>query len=103
VKQIRQIVLKNFLQDDHDRRAQHAAPDIAGATDHGDEEIFDAGLGAEGCRVHGALEVGIEPTGQSGEHSCVNKDQEFGARRMDAERLTCDVAVPQRADGAAGA
>ena len=29
--------------------AKHGTPDIAGAADHGDEEIFDAGLCAERC------------------------------------------------------
>ncbi len=35
---------KDFLQDDDDRSAQYAAPDITGAADHRDEKIFDAGL-----------------------------------------------------------
>ena len=100
---MRQIALQNFLQDDDDGRAQHAAPDIAGAADHGDEEIFDAGLRAERRRVGGALEMRIEPAGEAGQHRGIDEHQKLGARRMDAEGFGGDMAAPQRADRAAGA
>ena len=103
VKQIRQIALQDFLQDDHDGGAEHAAPDIAGAADHGDEQIFDAGLGAERRRIDGALEMRVEPARQPGQHRRIDEDQELGARRLHAEGFGGDVAAPQRADGPAGA
>ena len=83
--------------------AEHAAPDIAGAADHGDEQIFDAGLGAERRRIDRALEMRIEPAGQPGQHRRIDEHQQLGARRLHAEGLGGDVAAPQRADGAAGA
>ena len=62
---IRQIALQDLLQDDDDAGAEHRAPDIAGAADHRDEQIFDAGLRAERRRIGGALEMRIEPAGQA--------------------------------------
>ena len=100
---IRQIALQHFLQDHHDAGAEHRAPDIAGAADDGDEQIFDAGLGTERCRVGGALEMRIEPAGQAGQHRRIDEHQKLGARRLHAERFTGDMPAPQRADGAAGA
>ena len=103
VKQIRQIALQDFLQDDDDGRAEHAAPDITGAADDRDEEIFDAGLRAERRRVGGALEMRVEPAGEAGQHRGIDEDQKLGARRLHAKRFGGDVSAPQRADGAAGA
>ena len=100
---IRQIALQDFLQDHDDAGAEHRAPDIAGAADHGDEQIFDAGLRAERRRVGGALEMRIEPAGQAGEHRRIDEHQKLGARRLHAERFAGDMPAPQRADRAAGA
>ena len=82
---IRQIALQDLLQDHDDAGAEHRAPDIAGAADHGDEEIFDAGLRAERRRVGGALEMRIEPAGQAGQHRRIDEHQQLGARRLHAE------------------
>ena len=103
MQQIRQIALQDFLQDDDDGGAQHAAPDIAGAADHGDEEILDAGLRAERGGIGGALEMRIEPAREAGQHRGIDEDDELGARRLHAKGFGGDVAAPQRADGAAGA
>ena len=83
--------------------AEHRAPDIAGAADHGDEQIFDAGLRAERRRVGGALEMRIEPAGQAGENRRIDEHQQLGARRLHAKRFAGDMPAPQRADRAAGA
>ena len=102
-KDIRQIALQHLLQDHDDAGAEHRAPDIAGAADHGDEQIFDAGLRAERRRVGGALEMRIEPAGQAGQHRRIDEHQKLGARRLHAERFAGDMPAPQRADRAAGA
>ena len=103
VKQIGQVTLKNFLQDDDDSGPKHAAPHIAGAADDGDEEIFDAGLGAERRWIGGALEMRIEPAGKAGQHRRIDENQELGAGRLHAKCLGGNVSAPQRADRAAGA
>ena len=101
-EQQRQIALQDLLQDDDDAGSQHRAPDIAGAADHRDEEIFDAGMGAERGRIGGALEMRIEPAGQPGQHRRIDEHQQLCARRLHAERFGGDVAAAQRADRAAG-
>ena len=95
--------MQEFLQHHHQSGAEHPAPDIAGAADHGDEEIFDAGLRAEWRRVGGALEMRIEPAGQAGQYRRIDEHQKLGARRLHAERFAGNMPAPQRADGAAGA
>ncbi len=103
VKQIGQIALQDFLQDHDDAGSKHAAPDVTGAADDRDEEIFDAGLRAERRRIGRPLEMRIEPAGQAGQHRRIDEDQELGARRLHAKRLGGDVSAPQCADRAAGA
>ena len=76
---------------------------LAGAADHGDEEIFDAGMRAERRRRHRTLEMRVEPAGQPGQHRGIDEDQQLGARRLHAEGFGGDMAAAQRADGAAGA
>ncbi len=102
-EQQRQIALENLLQDHDDAGAKHRAPDIAGATDHRDEEIFDAGVGTERGRIGGALEMRIEPAGQPGQHRRIDENQQLGARRLHAKGFGGDMAAPQRSDRAAGA
>ena len=89
---IRQVALQDFLQDHHDAGAEHAAPDIAGAADHGDEEILDAGLRAERRRIGGALKMRVEPAGQAGQHRGIDEDQQLCPRRLHAKRFGGDMA-----------
>ena len=102
-KDIRQIALQHLFEDDDNSGAEHRAPDIAGAADHGDEQIFDAGLRAERRRIGGALEMRIEPAGQARENRRIDEHQQLGARRLHAERFAGNMPAPQRADRAAGA
>ena len=103
LEQRRQHALQNVLQDGDDARAQHRAPDVAGAADHGDEQILDAGVETERGRIHEQLEVRVEPAGQAGQHRGMDEDQQLHPRGRHAERFRRHMSAPQRAHGAAGA
>jgi len=57
----------------------------AGAADHGHEKVFDARIEPERRRVHAALHMRVQPTGQSGENRRIDESQDTRLRQVDAE------------------
>ncbi len=100
-QQGRQYVLQLLLDQGDQRGAQHRAPQVAGAADHGHEQVLDAHVQVEGRRAHEALHVGVEPARQRGQQGCQHEELDAVVRRVDAHGLGHDAAAAQRADGPA--
>ena len=79
--------------------ADQRTPDLAGATDHGHEQVFDADVKTEGRRIDEALKVRVEPARNGGEPGRNQKDDHFRARGIDTHRLGHHTAALERADG----
>ena len=60
-KDTRQRILQPLLDHDQQCRAKNCAANGGGAADNGHEQIFDAGIQAEGSRVYEAQHVRIKP------------------------------------------
>ena len=82
-----QHVLQHLLQERDQRRADHGAPDAAGAADHRHEQVLDARGDAERRRIHEALQVRVEPAGDAGQQRRVHEHDDLEPRTVDAERL----------------
>ncbi|ETH82122.1 hypothetical protein L559_2967 [Bordetella pertussis STO1-CHOC-0017] len=101
IDQLGQDVLQLVLDSQDDRRAQQRPPDMAGAADHGHEEVFDAVVQAERTGADRALHMGIQPARQAGQQRRPHEDDDFVDAGIDPHRLGHAGAALQGADGAA--
>jgi hypothetical protein len=74
---LRQPVLQPLLEDGDQAGAQHGAPDVADAADDGHEQVFDALRQPEGGRVNEALQMSVEPAGNTGEQGGDQEDHDL--------------------------
>ena len=101
--EMRQDVLQLIAQDGDAGRAKDCAPDAAGAAEHGHQQIFGASDDAERTGADRALEMRVEPAGETGEHGCIDEQHQLEAGRSGPEGFRRRRAAPQQAHGAADA
>ena len=99
--QLGQQHLQLVFDDLHRARARKRAPDVANATQHRHEQVFNALGQAERRRVHRALKVREQPAGHSRHHRRQHKGQQLVLEGGNAHRLGHRDAAFQRADGPA--
>ncbi len=100
-QQLGQHVLQLGLQQRDQRGAQHRAPQVARAADHGHEQVFDADVEVERRRVDEALQVRVEPARHRRQQRRQHEQFDALLRRVDAHRLGHHTPALERADGAA--
>ena len=98
-----QEVLQLVAQEGDSGGAQNGAVDPAGAAEHRHQQIFGAGADAERARRYRALEMRVEPSGQTREHRGIDEHHQLGGGGVDAKGFGGAGAAPKRADGAADA
>ncbi|MCY1226722.1 hypothetical protein D9M72_389680 [compost metagenome] len=102
-EQLGQHALQHILQDGQDARAQHRAPHMAHAADHGHEQVLDAVVQAKRRRVHRALQVRVQEAGHARQHCRHHEDHHLHPRGVHTHGLGHHAAALERADGAARA
>jgi hypothetical protein len=86
-QQLGQPVLQVFLQHADGRGAEHCAPNSSRASQHRHEQVFDALSKGERRRIDEALQVGIQPAGNTGELCGDHEQHHAVAQGVDAHRL----------------
>ena len=99
----REDVLHLVAQEGDSGGAGDRAVHPAGAAHDRHQQVLDAGVQSERARCYRALEMRIQPAGETGEHGGEHEDLQLRRRHVDAERLGGDRAPAQRAYRPAGA
>ncbi len=101
-EQAGQQVLELVVQHGDQGGAEQRAPEVPDAAQHRHQQRVDGGLQPERRGVHRALEVGVQPAGQAGQHARVHEGDGARVGEGDAEAGR-GASGPQRADRAADA
>ena len=100
-EQLRQQVLQPLLEDGDQAGAKQGAPHVPDTADHRHEQVFDTLRERERRRIHEALQMRIEPAGDTGELGGDGEDDDLVPGGVDTHRLGHHDAALERADGAA--